>query len=183
MIKEVIVVEGRDDEARLREACECESIATHGFGLSPETVERIKYAYETKGIIIFTDPDFAGEKIRKRLTKMFPGSKHAYLTQNEARKNNDIGIENASVESIMEALEKACCETLSPEVNFTIKDLMENGMTYGKGAKEKREFIGKILGIGYGNNKEFIRRLNNYEIKKEAFYGALQEWDNREDKR
>jgi ribonuclease M5 len=32
MIKEVVIVEGRDDEAAVKRAAEAETIATHGFG-------------------------------------------------------------------------------------------------------------------------------------------------------
>jgi ribonuclease M5 len=72
MIKEIIVVEGRDDEAAVKKAVEAETIATHGFGISQETFARIEKAYAERGIIIFTDPDHAGEKIRKRLSERFP---------------------------------------------------------------------------------------------------------------
>ena len=63
MIKEVIVVEGRADEARIR-ACriEADTIRTDGFNLLPHTLEAIRAAYERRGIIILTDPDGAGER-------------------------------------------------------------------------------------------------------------------------
>ncbi len=179
LIKEVIVVEGRDDITRIKEVCECDLIATHGFGITEATLKQIEHAYETRGIIIFTDPDFAGRKIRERLDKLFPNSKHAHLSINEAAKNGDIGIENAEKESIIRALEKARAEVFFSKVEYSIADLFENGMVYGEGAREKRQFVGELLGIGYGNNKEFLKRLNNYEIKKEDFYGALQKWKNK----
>ena len=65
-IKEVIVVEGRDDTNAINRAVRAVTIETHGFGISKETWEKIAAAYENKGIIIFTDPDHAGEEIRKR---------------------------------------------------------------------------------------------------------------------
>lgn len=179
MIKEVVIVEGRDDENRVREACECDTIATSGFGISKDTIDRIKNAYEKRGIIIFTDPDFAGQKIRKRLDDMFPNSKHAYLSPCEATKNGDVGIENAKKESIIRALEKASAEISENEITFFEEDLFENGMTFGHGARSKRQFVGTFLGIGYGNSKEFLRRLNSYEIKREKFYEALQEWEHK----
>ena len=94
MIKEVIVVEGRDDEQAVGRAVEASTIATHGFGIAKKTWELIEKAYQERGIIVFTDPDFAGEQIRKRITEKFPEAKQAYLTQEEAWKAGDIGIEN-----------------------------------------------------------------------------------------
>ena len=60
----------------------------------------IKAAQKRRGVIIFTDPDFAGEKIRKKIAQEVPGCKHAFLPREEAKKDGDIGIENASPESI-----------------------------------------------------------------------------------
>ena len=67
----------------------------------------IETAYKSRGIIVFTDPDTAGEQIRRRILERFPGAKEAFLDQSEAEKDGDIGIENASPESIIRALEKA----------------------------------------------------------------------------
>ena len=68
-IKEVIIVEGKSDIARVRQAVDAEIIPTYGFGLSPETLSDIEAAYRRCGIIILTDPDGAGERIRRYLTQ------------------------------------------------------------------------------------------------------------------
>lgn len=105
-IEEIIVVEGRDDTAAIRQAVDAVTIETHGFGIREETWQLISKAYETKGIIVFTDPDTAGEQIRRRILQRFPDAKEAFLDQASAAKAGDIGIENASPESIREALSK-----------------------------------------------------------------------------
>ena len=72
-----------------------------------------------RGVIIFTDPDFAGEKIRKKIVAEVPGCKHAFLPREEAKKDGDIGIENASPESIIAALNKVRTESVEKkEVNL-----------------------------------------------------------------
>ena len=106
MIKEIIVVEGRDDVTAVKRALDCELITTGGFGFPKGVMERIKAAQARRGVIIFTDPDFAGEKIRKKIAAEVPGCKHAFLPREEAKKDGDIGIENASPESILRALNK-----------------------------------------------------------------------------
>ena len=65
MIKEVIVVEGRDDITAVKRAVEAEVIAVGGFGINKRVIDRIKEAQKRQGVIVLTDPDFAGEKIRK----------------------------------------------------------------------------------------------------------------------
>ena len=64
-IKEIIVVEGRDDTRRILESVEADTIETNGSAIDEETLKLIKKAHETRGVIVFTDPDFPGEKIRK----------------------------------------------------------------------------------------------------------------------
>lgn len=173
MIKEIIIVEGRDDEAAVKRAVEAETIATHGFGIKPETFVRIEKAYTEKGIIIFTDPDFAGEKIRKRLAERFPQGKHAFLSREEALKNGDVGIENAAPEKIREALEKARPSIADKRCEFRQEDLLKYGLAGAPGAAEKRDKLGKQLGIGYGNSKVFLNRLNQYGIERREFLNAL----------
>ena len=173
MIKEVIVVEGRDDEAAVKRAVDAEIIATHGFGIKNETFELIRKAYDGVGIIIFTDPDFAGEKIRQRLTKAFPLAKQAYLPRVEATKDGDVGIENGSKEDIIAALEKVRTISEDKRIEFTHDDIMNYGLIGEKDSKSKREYLGKALGIGYGNSKVFLNRLNNYGVTRKEF---LQAW-------
>ncbi|WP_130863057.1 ribonuclease M5 [Bacilliculturomica massiliensis] len=172
MIKEVIVVEGRDDESAVRRAVDAATIATHGYGIRKSTIELIRKAYEEKGIIVFTDPDFAGEQIRKRISGICPEAKHAYLTRREAEKDGDIGIENASPEDIRAALEKARCTAEEARREFTADDMQEYGLTGHPCASERRAAMGAALGIGYANGKTFLARLNHYGITREEFETA-----------
>ena len=107
MIKEVIVVEGRDDITAVKQAVEAEVIAVGGFGINAKVIDRIKEAQKRKGVIVLTDPDFAGEKIRSIISKRVKGIKHAYIAQEDGIKGDDIGVENATPEVIIEALNRA----------------------------------------------------------------------------
>ena len=69
MIKEVLVVEGKMDVLAVNRAMEADCIITDGFRLSPKTLASIGDAYKRRGIIILTDPDPAGERIRRFLSK------------------------------------------------------------------------------------------------------------------
>ena len=94
-IREVIVVEGRDDTDAVKKAVTADTIETHGFGIRKETWMLLDKAYETRGIILFLDPDFSGEEIRRKLTAKYPLAKQAYLDRESAKRGRDIGIENA----------------------------------------------------------------------------------------
>lgn len=174
MIKEVIVVEGRDDITAVKRALDCELIATGGFGFPKGVMERIKTAQKKKGVIIFTDPDFAGEKIRKTISAQIPECKHAFLPREEAIKDGDIGIENASPESILAALEMVRTETKDERNEFSQRDLVKYGLLGGENSSEKRDLVGRQLGIGYGNSKQFLNRLNHYGVTREEFESAVE---------
>lgn len=67
-IKEVIVVEGKDDTKRIQRAVDADTIETRGSAIPEETLMLIKKLAKTRGVIVFTDPDFSGEKkFEKRL--------------------------------------------------------------------------------------------------------------------
>ena len=161
LIKEVIVVEGKDDISAVKKAVDAEIIATNGFGFPKDVRERIKKAAETRAIIVLTDPDCAGEKIRKEIISIAGNCKHAYIPRELAVKDDDIGVENASPEAILMALESARCQLTSKRTEFTNRDLLDNDLLMGNDSRKRRDLTGQILGIGYANAKQFLSRLNN----------------------
>ncbi len=173
MIKEIIVVEGRDDISAVKKAVDAELIATGGFGITEETIKRIQTAAERRGVIIFTDPDFAGEKIRSIISKRVKNAKHAFLPKDKATKDGDIGIENALPEDIIEALSKARVESAEPSTEFTKEDLIESGLLGDTDSSVKRDIVGRMLGIGHCNSKQFLKRLNNYGITRDEFEESI----------
>lgn len=173
MIKEIIVVEGRDDIIAVKNAVDAEVISVGGFGINEKVIELIKEAQKRSGVIVFTDPDYAGEKIRSIITKRVQGVKHAYIVRKDATKKGDIGVENASKDTIIKALKNAKATITDCGNTFTINDLIQNGLTLDENANKRREELGKILGIGSCNSKQFINRLNKFGITKEEYLNGL----------
>ncbi len=177
MIKEIIVVEGRDDISAVKKAVDAEIIATGGYGFPDDLIDRIKFASKKRGVIIFTDPDYAGEKIRKIISSQVDNCKHAFLPKDKALKNGDIGIENANKDDIIEALKNARSETTDNRTEFTKKDLIQNKLSGMPESSLRREKLGRLLSIGYCNSKQLLKRLNNYNITREEFVNALERID------
>ena len=86
-IKEVIVVEGKNDTNHLKEYFEVDTIETNGLGLSKNTIELIKNINSKTGVILLLDPDTPGEKIRKRINEEIPNLKNVFLFKKEANKS------------------------------------------------------------------------------------------------
>ena len=51
---------------------------------------------------------------------------------------------------------------------------MINGLIGNEDASYRRDKVGQILGIGYGNAKQFLNRLNNYGVSREEFNNAIE---------
>lgn len=173
MIKEVIVVEGRDDITAVKQAVEAEVIAVGGFGINKKVIDRIKDAQKRKGVIVLTDPDFAGEKIRSIIAKRVKGIKHAYIAQEDGIKGDDIGVENAKPEVILEALNRAKISEEEFIEIYKAEDMFFFKLTGYNDSKKRRIILGKELGIGYGNANQMLTRLNKYSISKEEFTKAI----------
>lgn len=188
-IKEIIVVEGRDDTQAVKRAVDCETIETHGFGIRSEVWKSLERAYKTKGLIILTDPDHAGDTIRKKIKERFPDSKEAFMPRSRADKNGDIGVENASPEAIREALEKVKQIDKSESASDTEQQdcitwemFVDAGLTGQPDSRTRREVLADRLGISYGNAKSMLSHANAYGITTGEFNEAVRAIDNKADK-
>ena len=175
-IKETIVVEGRDDVSAVKRAVNAQIIEVNGFAVRKKsTLEKIKFASETTGVIVLCDPDFAGESIRKTIENYVPNIKHAYISRKEGIKNGDIGVENATPEAIIKALEGAKFKEIEEIKNFSVEDMYYYSLIGSEDSKERRAKLGELLRIGYGNGKQFLNKLNHFKIKREVLEKNLQE--------
>lgn len=175
-INEIIVVEGRDDITAIKRVVDAHIIALNGFSaLSKKTINKMIELSKTNDLILFTDPDFAGKKIRDTLKRYISNIKHAFVSQKDATKNDNIGVENANDKAILEALKNVITANQDIENRFDVSDLIDNGFVSGSNAKERRIMLGDILKIGYYNAKQLLKALNSFNISKEQFEEAVEE--------
>lgn len=184
-IKEVIVVEGKDDTKRIKLAVNADTLETRGSAINDETIEQIEQLQSTRGIIVLTDPDYSGEKIRNIITREVPGVKHAFLNKKDAAPSakGSLGVEHASVEAIREALNNLYTEVPDSEPLITREDLWDLGLLAGPTAKKKRALLGEKLKIGYTNGKQLYNRLNLFQITPEKLRDALEETEGRKNEK
>ncbi|MFP7300274.1 ribonuclease M5 [Neobacillus niacini] len=174
-IKEFIVVEGKDDTTAIKRAVDADTIETNGSAINEDTLEKIKRAQKSRGVIIFTDPDYPGEKIRKTIAENVPGCKHAFIPKEDAIAKNGkgLGVEHASLEVIINALRDAQIMSDVIKEEITQEDLITAGLIGGAGSKERRIKLGKILKIGYTNGKQLYKRLMMFQVSRQEFIEAL----------
>lgn len=169
-IPEVIVVEGKDDTANLKRYYEVDTYETRGSAINQDDLERIAKLQELRGVIVFTDPDYNGERIRKIIMQEIPQAKHAFLNRGEAvpkskTKGRSLGVEHASFEDLEKAL-SGLVGSYEDENFFDITkfDLMRLGLLMGKDSRKRREYLGEALRIGYCNGKQLLKRLELFGV-------------------
>jgi len=176
-IKEVIVVEGKADRTKVKQAVSADTIETNGSAINQYIMKQIRHAQEKRGVIIFTDPDYPGARIRHMIDEEVPGCKHAFLTKNEAteKKTQAIGIEHASIETIRRAL-ASVYEVMEDgyKSDVTKADLISLGLIGSNKARKRRENLGEMLRIGHVNGKQLLNRLDMFQITKKHLKEAMQ---------
>lgn len=118
-IKETIVVEGRYDKEKLKRVTDAPIICTGGFDLykNKNTVKAICRMAEKTGVIILTDSDRAGFRIRSYIKQCTGGRgsvKHAYIPtvlgkerrKDKAGKEGILGVEGIDEETLAEILSR-----------------------------------------------------------------------------
>lgn len=169
-ISEVVVVEGKDDTANLKQYYEVDTYETQGSAISEEDLERIERLDDLRGVIVFTDPDHSGERIRRLIMTAIPTVKHAFLNRDEAKpksktKGHSLGVEHASFEDLEKALGHVT-SNFEDEADFDIThaDLVRLGLIGHTDSRRRREYLGQSLRIGYSNAKQLLKRLALFGI-------------------
>ena len=174
-IRELIVVEGKNDTARLKRFFDCDTIETGGLSLDEETLAYIALANEKRGVIIFTDPDSPGNRIRDKINKAVPGCRNAFVDKKEARTEKKVGIEHAEEDVLRESLEHLITYTDTVQENISVADFYEAGLLGKEDSAQKRETIGNLLHIGFANAKTLRHRMNCLGITKEELMKLVNE--------
>lgn len=168
-IKEVIVVEGKTDTAIIQKLFDADTIETHGLALTEETLDFIEEMNKTKGVILLTDPDYPGMKIRNMIMKRIPHVKQAFVDKKDAIGKRKLGIAEAREEAIIQALENVVSFSKESQ-SITWEEFISLDII---GNKEKRLLIYDLFHLGYGNAKTLFKRLNMAGITKEDILEQL----------
>ena len=158
-VKEVIVVEGKNDTKRLKSFLDCETIETQGLALNKKTLSYIKEVSQRRGVILLLDPDGPGNKIRARINEAIPGLKNAFVDQNKAHGKRKIGIEHASKEAILEALDHLISYQIDHQ-SISLKDFNALGLNGREDAFKRRKIVSAYFHLGDCNAKTCFKRLN-----------------------
>lgn len=175
-IREIVVVEGLHDKQAVMRVADADVWVLGGDRIATRLVAELRRAAKHRGVIILTDPDGPGERIRRRLENALPNCKHAFVPKSQAIANGAVGVEHAADDTLRAALEGArpTVPTDDPRCSlFTLGDLINAGLVSTPTAAQRRAAIGEILGIGYGNAKAFLHKMNALGVKRQEWEHAI----------
>ena len=124
-------------------------------------------AKKTRGVIVFTDPDSPGNRIRHAVNQSVEGCKNAFVMKKDARTDKKVGVEHATYEILKEALENVVSFDEDDCCQLTMNDMIELGLSGSDNSSALRDVIGEHFHIGSGNAKTMLRRINFSKITKE----------------
>jgi ribonuclease M5 len=184
-LKELVVVEGLHDAQAVREAVLADVWVVGGDRVAKRFLLELERAARGRGVIVLTDPDGPGERIRQRIVKAIPAAKQAFISKSLALGKGKVGVEHAMPGVIRAALMAAKATVVSELValEFTTDDLMQAGLIGSIGAAEKRRQVGDILNIGTGNAKTFLNKLNGLGITRNEWLRAVGKVESKDQRR
>ena len=187
-IKEAVIVEGKYDKIKLSGIIDTVIIETDGFAIfkDKEKQKLIRFLSEKRGIIIMTDSDSAGFKIRNFINGITKSEniKNVYIPdiygkekrKTESSKEGKLGVEGMQPQIIMTALEKAgvlCSQNDKKSGNeITHTDFFEDGVSGSENSSEIRKMLAKELDlpdrISSSSLFKIINSYMTYDEYKEA---------------
>ena len=172
---QVFVVEGKNDIKVVKSVFpESICIKTNGLGINKETIDQIKSLEKDNEIIVITDPDSAGTKIRNIILTEIPSASFLDLPKVKCIKKHKVGLENLSKADFLKILEtgKLLNRTVLRCNNFSLLDLVELRLT-GPESIENKNKLHSLLGIYHFNTKQLLNFLNNSNYSKQQLKEVL----------
>ena len=182
-IRQAIIVEGKYDKIKLDSLVKAVVIPTHGFQIykDPETLELIRFYAKTTGILILTDSDRAGFRIRGFLRGAIPEGdiRNIYIPDifgKEKRKakpsaEGKLGVEGMEAEILREAFRKAGVLTEEAPAGdpVTKTDLYLAGLSGRPDSAAARRALQAKLGLPAMLSANALLEVLNAMMTREAF--------------
>lgn len=191
-VKEAIIVEGTYDQIKLSQFLDAIIIKTNGFSIfkDKDKLKTIKTLAEKTGIVILTDSDSAGFKIRNFIKQYVKDEKvlHAYIPDivgKEKRKETPskeglLGVEGISADIILKSLIVAGCEIDGISENkinkreITKSDLYFLGLSGGDNSAKKRNALCTALGLPSKISSNMLTNVLNKLMSYEQLLDILE---------
>lgn len=174
-MKKLIVVEGKTDIAFLSSFIDADFYSVNGSAVSEKDIQFIKEYIKKGEVIVLTDPDFPGTKIRNYLNENIPNLKNAFVRKELSIKKHKVGVAESTVEEVKRALQNAQVFKNKTNKHNLLKtnDLIDLGLIGRNDSSKLRKIVSENFHLGFTNGKTLLKRLNMLEINKEQIIEVL----------
>ena len=187
----VILVEGKYDKIKLSQIFDATILTTDGFGIfkQKDKLALLRRLAETRGLLIFTDPDGAGFVIRNYLKGAVPKEKlfHAYIPdlygkekrKAKGSKEGKLGVEGVPDDVIIRAVEAsgALQGSVPAKSGITKADLYEMGLSGSAGSTQRRLRLLKELQLPQQLSPNALLDVLNCIIDLESLTAMVESWE------
>ncbi len=175
-IDALIVVEGKSDINFLSTFIDAKFYSVNGSALSKDDIVFLKEYTKNNKIIILTDPDYPGMKIRNTLNESLNSKNiyNAYIRKKYSIKNNKVGVAESTIEEVLNSLKEI--------KNFNNKNIASSNLEMndlyalklaGFNSKELRDKFTDQYFLGYSNSKQLLKKLQLLGINKQKLEEML----------
>ena len=171
-INEIIVVEGKSDKQFLETFLNADILTCNGSAIDGFDKNYLIELSKTRGVIILTDPDYPGQRIRNEISSYLPVCKHAFVRKVNSIKRHKVGVAEASKEEVLFALENVVTFDESKKGSLNETDMMLLKLS-GLDSSANKEKVIKHFNIGHCNSKTLLKRLNLLNVSKETLEAIL----------
>ena len=193
-IDEAVIVEGKYDKIKLSGILDTIIIETDGFAIfkDKEKQKMIRFLAEKRGLVIMTDSDSAGFKIRsfiKGITKS-ENVKNVYIPdvygkekrKTEFSKEGKLGVEGMKAQVIIEGLKKAgvICDENDKEASreITHTDFFEDGISGGENSSQRRKVLARELELPERISSSSLLKIINSYMTYEEYKNIIEKINN-----
>ena len=175
-IDALIVVEGKSDVAYLSNYFDGEFVTTNGSDVPEETIKYLKEAKANgKNVVVLTDPDAPGKRIRDVLDQNIPGLSHSFIEKKFAIKNGKVGVAECDIDEVKRALKNQYQNKTTIKTHICMDELYDLGLTGCRESEELRNKVSSKSSLGYVNAKTLLKRLNSLGITREQLEKIINE--------
>lgn len=174
--KPIIVVEGKTDVDKVSKIIDAHFVITNGSEISRETISYLQTLSKCRNIIVLTDPDYPGLRIRNIISDNVDNVYHAYVDRSKSIKGKKLGVAECDSDEIRRALSKVIKYNYSEKTEkIGLFEFYKLGLTGKDNSQELRNKVYKHFDLGYGNAKTLIKRLSLSGIDMEEVKEYLKE--------
>lgn len=187
-LSQAVIVEGKHDKIRLETVVDALILTTDGFRIYNNAEQRALFRSlaRSRGLVVLTDSDAAGFRLRGYIAGMVPAEKltHVYIPDvfgKEKRKRTPsaegkLGVEGMDAATLREALRRAGVldQAAPPPADpITRLDFYENGLSGGGHSAQKRRLLFERLGLPRRMNTTAALQVVNHMLTRQEYQALV----------